>query len=73
MAVICSGVGPTTRGPCSGLAALSESLTSPGVNVLAGTFLAASSASFDEKSLAASILSYKSRNLSSIFSRILAS
>jgi hypothetical protein len=42
------------------LAALSESFTSPGVNVLAGTFFAASSASFDEKTLAASVLSYGS-------------
>jgi hypothetical protein len=42
------------------LAALSESLTSPGVNVLAETFFTASSASFDKNSLAASILSYES-------------
>jgi hypothetical protein len=47
IAVICSGVGPTTLGACAPFVVSREFASSPGVNVLAGTFFACSSASFE--------------------------
>lgn len=58
IAVICSGVGATTFGACSTFETSVISGTSPGVNVFTGTFFASSSASFEAKRFAASILSY---------------
>lgn len=58
MAIICSGVGATALGFCSSLETSGTLGTSPGVNVLAESFFASSSASLDANSFSASVLSY---------------
>lgn len=64
IAVICSGVGATTLGPCGSIV-MSWASGRPGVNVLTATFFASSSASFEWNFFAAATLSYKTeRNVS---------